>query len=41
MKVYNSLNINKKHKNGIVAIGNFDGVHLGHQRVINQAKKKS
>ena len=41
MKVYNSLNINKKHKNGIVAIGNFDGVHLGHQRVINQAKKKA
>ena len=41
MKVYNSVNINKKHLNGVIAIGNFDGLHLGHQKVINQAKKKA
>ena len=40
MKVYNNLNINKKHQGGIIAIGNFDGIHLGHKKVINQAKQK-
>ena len=41
MKIYNNLNINKKHQKGIVAIGNFDGIHLGHQKVITQAKQKA
>ena len=41
MKIYSQLNIKKKHKNGVIAIGNFDGVHLGHQKVINEAKKKA
>ena len=41
MKIYNNLKINKKHQNSVVAIGNFDGIHLGHQKVINQAKEKA
>ena len=41
MKIYNNLSINKKHQRGVVAIGNFDGIHLGHQKVINQAKQKA
>jgi len=41
MKIYSQLNIKKKHKNGVIAIGNFDGVHLGHQKVINEAKQKA
>ena len=41
MKIYNSAQLNKKHQNGIIAIGNFDGIHLGHQKVIFQAKKKA
>ncbi len=41
MKIYYSLNIKKKHQKSVIAIGNFDGIHLGHQKVIAQAKKKA
>ena len=41
MKIYNNPNLNKKHRNGVIAIGNFDGLHLGHQKVIKEAKQKA
>ena len=41
MKTYNNLNLNQKHQSGVIAIGNFDGIHLGHQKVIKNAKKKA
>ncbi len=41
MKIYNNPNLNKKHCNGVIAIGNFDGLHLGHQKVIKEAKQKA
>jgi riboflavin kinase/FMN adenylyltransferase len=41
MKIYNSAKLKKEHCNGVIAIGNFDGLHLGHQKVINEAKKKA
>jgi len=41
MKIYNNANLNKKHTKGVIAIGNFDGLHLGHQKVINEAKQKA
>ena len=41
MKIYNNPNLNRKHRNGVIAIGNFDGIHLGHQKVIDEAKKKA
>ena len=41
MKIYKNANLNKNHQNGVIAIGNFDGLHLGHQKVINEAKKKA
>ena len=41
MKIYKNANLNKKHHKGVIAIGNFDGIHLGHQKVINEARKKA
>ena len=41
MKIYNNANLKKEHHNGVIAIGNFDGLHLGHQKVINEAKQKA
>ena len=41
MRIYNNPNINKNHCNGVIAIGNFDGLHLGHQKVIKEAKQKA
>ena len=41
MKIYNNANLNRKHLKGVIAIGNFDGLHLGHQKVINEARQKA
>ena len=41
MKIYKNPNLKKNHYNGIIAIGNFDGLHLGHQKVIKEAKQKA
>ena len=37
MIVYNNFDISKKFKNSIIAIGNFDGLHLGHRKVLKNA----
>ena len=43
VKLYKNFNINNLHKNSIILIGNFDGLHLGHQKLFKLAlsyKKK-
>ena len=43
MKLYKDFNISKNHKKSIILIGNFDGIHLGHQKLFklaNNYKKK-
>jgi len=43
MKLYKNFNISKNHKGSLILIGNFDGVHVGHQklfRLANRYKKK-
>ena len=38
MQVYKTHTINSDHQNAVIAIGNFDGVHKGHQELIGRAK---
>ena len=41
MIIYRNLDIKKEHKNSVIAIGNFDGLHAGHLKVLREARKKA
>ena len=41
MKTFKNIIIPKRYKSSAIAVGNFDGVHKGHQKVFKQAKKYS
>ena len=41
MKIYRNTNLKNNHCKGVLAIGNFDGIHLGHQKVIRDAKQQA
>ena len=38
MKLYKNFNISKNHKQSIILIGNFDGLHMGHRKLFKLAK---
>ena len=39
MKIFNNTTIPKNYKGSALAIGNFDGIHKGHQKVFKKTKK--
>ena len=39
MKSFNNPTISENYRGNALAIGNFDGVHKGHQKVFKNAKK--
>ncbi|MBD1153242.1 bifunctional riboflavin kinase/FAD synthetase [Pelagibacterales bacterium SAG-MED24] len=39
MSLYNNFKIKTQHKRSIILIGNFDGLHLGHQKLFSLAQK--
>ena len=39
MKIFNGFNIPRKYFNSIILVGNFDGVHLGHQKLFKKARE--
>ena len=39
MEIFNNFAISKKYKKSSLAVGNFDGVHKGHQKIFKYAKK--
>ena len=39
MRVFNNINIPKNYKRSAIAIGNFDGIHKGHQKVFKKTIK--
>ena len=39
MKIFDNTTITKNYKGAAIAIGNFDGIHKGHQRVFKKTKQ--
>jgi riboflavin kinase/FMN adenylyltransferase len=41
MRIFRSINIDEKFENPVLTIGNYDGIHLGHRRIIERVKERA
>ena len=41
MKIFESLDIREKFANPVLTIGNYDGIHIGHQKIIEKVARKA
>ena len=41
MKIFESLDIRDKFPNPVLTIGNYDGIHIGHQKIIEKVARKA
>ena len=41
MRIFRSIDIREKFKNPVLTIGNYDGLHLGHRRIIERVKERA
>jgi riboflavin kinase / FMN adenylyltransferase len=41
MKIFESLDILEKFPNPVLTIGNYDGIHMGHQKIIERVVRKA
>jgi riboflavin kinase/FMN adenylyltransferase len=41
MEIINDMNLPRNIRNPVVTIGNFDGVHIGHQKIFNRTVQKA
>lgn len=41
MKIFETLNISRKFANPVLTIGNYDGIHIGHQKIIEKVARRA
>lgn len=41
MRIFRSIDIDEKFENPVLTIGNYDGIHLGHRRIIERVKERA
>ena len=41
MKIFESLDIHEKFPHPVLTIGNYDGIHVGHQKIIEQVVQRA
>ena len=41
MKIIKNIINYSEHKNSAVTIGSFDGIHLGHEKILKKLKKEA
>ena len=39
IKIFRNFEISKAYKKSLILVGNFDGLHVGHQKLFKQAQK--